>query len=62
MSSQARAFSGLRKVDPPVRALTGCVASRLALISAMRAAMTAVSPGLAQKRARTTMDSGGRPE
>ena len=50
---------GLRKVLPPVRARTGCVASRLARISAMRAAMAAGSPGRARKRARTTTAPGG---
>ena len=36
---------GFLKVEPPVRARTGCVASRAARISAMRAAIAAASPG-----------------
>ena len=60
ISSHAFMSGGLRKVEPPVRARTGCVASRLVRISAMRAAMLARSPGWARKRARTTTAPGGR--
>jgi hypothetical protein len=45
---------GLRNVEPPVRARIGWVASRLARISAMRAAIAAGRPGEARSRARTT--------
>ena len=39
ISSHAFMSGGLRKVEPPVRARTGCEASRAARISAMRAAI-----------------------
>ena len=53
---------GLRKVEPPVRARTGWLASLLARISAMRAAMPAASPGRARSRSRTTTPPGGSEE
>ncbi len=46
ISSHAFMSGGLRKVEPPVRARTGCDASRAARISAMRAAIAAGSPRL----------------
>ncbi len=61
ISSHAFWPGGLRNVLPPVRARTGWVASRLARISAMRAAIAAGSPGRARNRARTTTAPGGRP-
>ena len=62
ISSHAFIPGGLAKVEPPVRARTGWVASRLARIAAMRAAMVAASPGRARNRARTTTPPGGNAE
>src|ERR1700733_9813888 len=50
ISSHAFIPSGLRNVDPPVRARTGCDASRAAFISAMRAAISPGAPGIACRR------------
>ena len=44
MSCQALAPGGFLKVEPPVRLLIGCVASRNSVIFSISAAMTAGSP------------------
>lgn len=62
ISSQARAPGGLAKVEPPVRLRTGWVAPRCAVISAMRAWISAGSPARACRRAFSTTQSAGRPE
>ena len=62
MSCQALRPGGFLKVEPPVRLLIGCVASRDSVILSISAAITAGSPGVPANSASVKMTSSGAPQ